>query len=95
MDLCTAIAQRHLVSFVYDGHPRVVIPVAHGPHKTTGNSVLRGYQIRGTSSSRVVPLWDLFLVEKLSRFQVLDETFEGAPPGYSRDDKHIDVHCQL
>ncbi len=95
MNICTAIREKRLVSFTYDGHSRVVIPAAHGPHKTTGNSVLRGYQIRGTSSTRSVPLWDLFLTDNMVGFQVLDETFAAAPPDYSRGDKHINVHCEL
>ena len=95
MSICAAIRDKHLVSFTYDGHSRVVIPAAHGPHKTTGNLVLRGYQIRGTSSSRSVPLWDLFLVDNMVGLRVLDETFTGTPPQYQRGDKHINVHCEL
>ncbi len=95
MNLCAAITGRRLISFVYDGHDRVVIPVAHGTHKTTGNTVLRGYQVRGTSSTRAVPLWDLFLVDKMDDVQILDETFADDPPQYSRGDKHINICCEL
>ena len=95
MNLCDAIADRHLVSFVYHGHQRVVIPAAHGPHKTTGNAVLRGYQVRGTSSSRALPLWDLFLVAEMEDAQILDETFADDPPQYSHGDKHINICCEL
>ena len=95
MNLCDAIQGRHLLSFTYDGHQRAVIPAAHGTHKSTGNAVLRGYQIRGTSSSRSVPLWDIFLVDKMIGLQVLQETFGANPPRYSRGDKHINVHCEL
>ena len=95
MSLCTAVSERRLVSFMYDGHERVVIPAAHGSHISTGNAVLRGYQIRGTSSTRAVPLWDLFLVERMGRVEILDEVFDENPPGYSHDDKHINVCCQL
>ena len=45
MSICDAIAERKNVTFDYDGHHRVVQPAAHGPHATTGNDVLRGYQI--------------------------------------------------
>jgi hypothetical protein len=73
MDLCAAINGRHLLSFLYDGHQRIAIPAAYGEHKTTGNVVLRAYQTGGTSSSRPVPLWDLFLVEKMTNCVILDE----------------------
>lgn len=95
MNLCAAIAGRHLVTFRYDGCDRVVIPAAHGTHKTTGNAVLRGYQIRGTSNTRDVPLWDLFLVDKMEGVEILDEAFVDDPPHYRRGDKHINICCEL
>ena len=96
MDLCAAITDRRLISFVYDGHPRTAIPAAYGRHKTTGNTVLRAYQIAGTSNSRTVPLWDLFLVEKMTDCVILNETFTSDPPSYARGDKHIgEIYCQL
>jgi hypothetical protein len=96
MDLCAAINGRHLVSFLYDGHQRIVIPAAYGQHKTTGNAVLRAYQTGGTSSSRTVPLWDLFLVEKMTSCVILDETFAADPPSYAPGDKHMgEIYCQL
>lgn len=42
-----------------------------------------------------MPLWDLFLVDKMTGVQVLEEEFGANPPQYSRGDKHINVHCQL
>jgi hypothetical protein len=96
MDISAAITDRRLISFVYDGHSRTAIPAAYGRHATTGNTVLRAYQIAGTSSSRPVPLWDLFLVEKMTNCVVLDETFTSDPPAYARGDKHIgEIYCQL
>ena len=96
VDLTHAIENRRLVEFIYDGHPRVVIPTAYGIHATTGNSVLRGYQVRGTSKSRTVPLWDLFLIDKMVSPLVLEETFDGEPIGYALNDKHISpIHAQL
>lgn len=96
MDICAAINGRRLISFVYDGHHRTAIPAAYGKHETTGNEVLRGYQTGGTSSSRPVPLWDLFLVEKIMNYTILDETFDADPPSYARDDRHMsEIYCQL
>ena len=95
MTICDAINHRHLVRFNYDGHERVVIPAAYGRQVSTHNEVLRGYQIGGTSKSRVPPLWDLFLVGKMLGFTVLEETFDADPPGYNRGDQYIDIQCQL
>lgn len=95
MNLCDAIQGRKLLSFSYDGHQRVVIPAAHGTHTSTGNAVLRGYQIRGTSGSGSGPLWRLFAVDKMIGLEVLQETFDANPTGYSRGDKDMNVHCEL
>jgi hypothetical protein len=96
MDLCAAIANKKMISFTYDGHHRVVAPAAHGSQKTTGNHVLRGYQVGGTGKTRTVPFWDLFLVDKMSNVEVQDQGFVENPPYYSRGDKHIaPIHCEL
>lgn len=95
MSICDAINSRRLVEFDYDGHHRVVQPAAAGPHATTGNPVLRGYQVGGTGKTRRVPFWDLFLVDKIQNLVVVDETFESDPPGYQKGDRHIAVECEL
>lgn len=89
MDFAEAIRSRQIISFAYDGHPRIVEPAAFGRHASTGNLVLRGYQVGGSSRTRLVPLWDLFLVEKMGSPAVTGETFAEVPPKYKRDDKHI------
>lgn len=96
MDWCAAIEARRLVSFVYQGHKRLVVPAAYGLHATTGNVVLRGYQTGGTSSSRVPPFWTLFRVDEIVSPQLSEQTFDQVPPEYRRDDEHIGtIYCQL
>jgi len=96
MDFSEAIQDRVMVRFEYGGHARVVVPAAYGLHATTGNAILRGYQVDGTSSSRAVPLWDLFLVSEMSNLVFSDEHFDDLPPFYKRDDKHIfPIYAQL
>lgn len=96
MDICHAISARKTISFHYDGHHRIVIPAAHGPQTSTGNNVLRGYQIGGTGKTRSIPFWDLFLVSKISNLTVLDHIFSDNPPFYRPGDKHIaPIHCEL
>lgn len=94
-NVCDAINGRQVIEFDYDGHHRIVHPAAAGPHATTGNPVLRGYQVGGTSSTRPVPLWDLFLIEKIENPVVRSETFSADPPSYQKGDKHINVQCEL
>ena len=95
MSICDAINSRRILEFDYDGHRRVIHPAAAGPHATTGNPVLRGYQVDGTSSSGVVPDWRLFEIDKIQNLVVLGETFDTDPPGYQKGDKHIAVECEL
>jgi len=84
-----AITKRLEIEFVYDGLHRVVQPAAYGTHKSTGNDVLRAYQIGGSSSSRTPPLWDLFLTARIHDLVVSERTFSDDPPHYARNDKHM------
>ena len=94
--IADAITSRRLVQFYYDGYPRVVIPAAYGTHATTLSQVLRGYQVRGSGKTRVPPFWSMFTIAKIERLAVLNETFEGLPPQYQRDDKQISpIFAQL
>lgn len=96
MDFSYAIENRLLIHFLYGGCSRVVVPAAYGLHATTQNPVLRGYQMGGTSNSRAVPLWDIFLVNRISNFVVSDNHFGDLPPFYKRDDKDISpIYAQL
>ena len=92
--LSDAIGNRLEVEFVYDNLPRIVRPAAVGLHISTGNEVLRGYQVGGASSSRTVPLWDLFLVGKIDGLVVTDRVFLDDPPNYSKGDKHMSPICR-
>lgn len=95
MDICAAIHERMLICFEYDGHPRVVVPAAFGSHASTGNLVLRGYQVGGSSSTRTPPLWNLFLVEKMG-LELEGGAFADDPPGYRKGDKRISpIQCEL
>jgi hypothetical protein len=96
MNICEAIEGRKLVSFFYKGHHRTLIPAAHGSHKTTGNAVLRAYQVGGTRNEGETPGWGMFIVSDITGFNVLDDVFENVPPGYRQGDSHIaPIHCEL
>lgn len=48
MDLVSAIENRQVISFIYDGLPRVVEPATYG-QTTTGKLSLRGCLVAGQS----------------------------------------------
>ena len=87
--LIEAIESRSCVTFDYHGHHRAVVPAAVGEHATTGNVVLRGYQFGGSSSSRAVPLWDLFRVAEITNLEIAGGPVTENPPLYKRGDAHI------
>jgi len=87
--LTEAIKARLEIEFTYDGHHRVVRPAAHGTHIDTGNESLRGYQVAGTSKTRMPPLWDMFTVSKIVNLKVTQRRFDEDPEFYKRGDKHM------
>jgi hypothetical protein len=91
MNLTSAIRQRRLVEFTYDGLERVVVPAAYGRNNNTGNELLRGYQVRGRDAARPIPAWSVFRVDKIVGGRVLDEQFADDPPGYQPGDSAMDV----
>lgn len=97
MDIwCQAIAERRVLSLMYDGLQRTVIPAAHGWHVSTSLESLRCYQVGGLSTSGRLPAWRMLTVEKLIDCVILDEHFDEVPSGYHLNDKHLGaIHCQL
>ncbi|RTL12481.1 MAG: hypothetical protein EKK54_04425 [Neisseriaceae bacterium] len=93
--LIYAINNKHCIKFIYDGHARIVEPYCVGLHVSTKNPCFRGLQIDGSSSSKSksdLPFWDLYLLDKISDFELLDLQFDGSNglnKGYKRNDKHI------
>ena len=58
--------------------------------------MLRAYQTAGESATDPTLGWRPFLVEKIVRLKVLDETFVGTRPLYNSNDKDmIRVYCCL
>lgn len=88
-DIRLAIEQRRLLSFFYETFPRKVIPAALGVHHSSGNLILRAYQIGGATESGRVPFWRIFTVSDMVRVTILDETFEEPPRGYRRGDRSM------
>lgn len=86
MDLASAIEDRQVISFTYDGLPRVVQPATYG-HTTTGKLTLRGCQVDGASRSNRMPCWELYTVAKIVGLSLAGDVFESfALSGYTRGD---------
>lgn len=85
MSIATAIHNRQLLSFTYDGYSRVVEPHTYGVD-SKGHAAIRAYQMRGGSESGEYVGWKLFHVKEMYGVTLLAEQFAGARPRYKRGD---------
>lgn len=85
MTIASAIRNRQLLSFSYDGFARVVEPHTYGIDGK-GHYAVRAYQVRGGSESGEFVGWKLFHVSEMHQLSVLAEHFSGARPKYKRGD---------
>lgn len=94
--ICDAIRSKQCIKFDYDGHSRIVEPHAYGIHKSTGNEVLRAYQIEGYSSSGNLPQWRLYEGSKIINIVTMSDTFDSPRQGYRENDSDMShIYCQV
>lgn len=89
--LINAIQGRREIEFTYDGLHRVVRPAALGTHVSTGEVLLRGYQVSGASQSNSLPAWELYATQKIAALVITERVFGEDPPGYVRGDRHLNA----
>lgn len=81
-----AIRSRRVVTFHYDGPPRIVEPFLIGT-TTAGRPALRGFQTGGGSQSGKVPEWRVFLLDKIVGLTTCQKQFSGERPLYNPADE--------
>ena len=81
----SAIENKEVVSFVYNGEQRTVEPQTYGV-TTTGNRVLRARQIGGGSRSGQSQIAKLFDLKKISALRKTGVHFERALPEHNPND---------
>ena len=84
--LVSAIKEKRIVTFNYDGLDRVVECATLG-YTTAGMPAVRGYQIEGDTHSGTVPCWRLFLLDKILWLSKTGEHFDGEREDYNPSDK--------
>jgi hypothetical protein len=95
MSIASAIQNKQLIRFTYDGYTRVAEPHTYGVD-TKGHPALRAYQVSGGSSSGEFRGWKLFHVHEMHGLTILPETFASARQGYKRGDSAFTtIHAQL
>jgi len=94
--ICLAIDSRSVISFYYNGGTREVEPFCYGVHKSTGNEVLRGYQVGGCSESGESVGWKLFQVDEISSLVTTSKSFSGVREYYNPDDRMMKkIICRI
>lgn len=88
--LVTAIRDRRVVTFVYQGRERTVEPHACGIASATSEAVLHGYQIEGESASGTPPGWRTFAVDKITALAVTGKSFPGPRKDYAAGRPRLD-----
>ncbi|MBN2571626.1 MAG: hypothetical protein JXA68_05820 [Ignavibacteriales bacterium] len=93
-DICTAIKNKQLLKFYYEGGNRTVEPHCYGI-TTAGNEGLRGFQIDGYSSSGKMG-WKMFDLSKANDMVILNESFNNPRMGYRKGDKGMSsIYCEI
>ena len=93
-EICTAIKNKQLLEFYYEGGNRIVEPHCYGL-TTAGNEGLRAFQVAGYSSSGKMG-WKMFDLAKADDIAILDDTFSFPRSGYKRGDKGMaNIYCEL
>lgn len=85
-EISSAIANRHLLGFLYDGHLRVVEPHTFGIIRE-GRHALCGFQVGGGSRSGEGVGWKTFYVADMSGLRELKRSFKQSRPEYRRGDR--------
>lgn len=84
-----AIVNARTASFYYDDRPRIVEVHALGKSNKDQSIIMRGYQVAG-ESSRPLPCWALFTIDKIDAPTLSAFVDSEAPrEGYKMNDKHM------
>lgn len=86
--LRAAIQTSRAVEFLYDGKRRLVEVHAIGRSTKDGSLLARGYQVGG-QSSRQLPQWTLFTVNKMQGLQLTEQESYAPRPGYATADRQL------
>ncbi|RZA12839.1 MAG: hypothetical protein EOP10_30730 [Proteobacteria bacterium] len=94
MQIITAIENKQLLSLTYKGLHRTVEPHAVG-RSSTGNDVLRCYQITGAHTESGHD-WNILTVAKIENLALTGQNFMAAQPDYKRGDKGmVTIYAEL
>jgi hypothetical protein len=92
--ICSAIRGRLLLEFEYRGPRRVVAPYCHGTSRN--GEALRAIQVGGDSRSGGFGFGKLWMVSRMRRLRLTNESFAPNDPEYNPDDSAMTaIHCRV
>ena len=93
-DVIIAIEARKLLKIRYSRGERLVEPYAIGV-STSGNQLLRAYQLEGSSESNEKSGWRLFKIDEIENVSLNEESFSPREE-YKRGDKvFLEIFSQI
>ena len=93
--ICDAITMKRVLRIFYEGGFREIEPFCYGLG-TSGNELLRAYQIGGHSNSGNPFGWKLFVVDKITSLTITNQEHTGARHDYEpRDHAMATVYCSI
>lgn len=87
--IISAVQNKEVISFTYEGYTRVVEPHAVGV-STAGHKVLRCFQVGGHHEKQNHN-WDLVLLSKIVNLSTTGQRFSSERIGYKRGDKGMTI----
>ncbi len=92
--IITAIKNKSVVSFTYDGYDRIVEPHTVGLTRT-GEKALRCFQTHG-KHGRPGHQWNLCSLSKIKNLSLTGDCFSSSRAGYKRGDKGMSrIYAQI
>jgi hypothetical protein len=100
MPICKAIAAMQLIQFHYSlgDEPGYRVVEPHMVARTKDNNrALSAWYLDGESASKKGPGWRIYLLEGMSRVQILPDKFSGPRDGYKPDGgkSFHEIECAL
>ena len=93
--IITAIQNRSILEFTYEGHHRVVEPHSYGL-SASRKEVIRCYQIGGSSVANSVPSWKIMDVDQIVGLFVTSRHFVRPRAGYRKGDRRLSaIFCEI
>ena len=84
--LVAAITERRTIKLFYQPGYRVIEPHAIG-YGSSGQVLLRAFQVEGASASGEHINWKLFRLDRAESIEPIDNAFDGPRPEYKREDR--------